>query len=55
MAEKDRPGSKAERGLKYCNTLFAVERGIQDLSDQERARIRTERNEPILEEFHEWL
>ena len=55
MAEKDRPGSKAERGLQYCNALFAVEHDIQDLSDQERARIRTERSEPILEEFHEWL
>ena len=55
MSEKDRLGSKAERGLQYCNALFAIERDIQNLSDTERTRIRDEKSVPILEEFHEWL
>lgn len=55
MSEKDRAGSKAERGLQYCNTLFAIEREIQNLSDEKRTEIRTERSQMLLEEFHTWL
>jgi len=55
MSEKDRTGSKAERGLQYCNALFAIERDIQSLSDEKRMEIRKERSQPLLEEFHTWL
>ena len=55
MSEKDRAGSKAERGLQYCNALFAIERDIQNLSDKERIQVRDERSRPLLQEFREWL
>jgi hypothetical protein len=55
MSEKDRAGSKAERGLQYCNALFAIERDILNLSDEKRTEIRKEKSQPLLEEFHTWL
>jgi len=53
-AEKDKPVA-ASIGLDYCNKLFAIERQIKDISDQERYAKRLELSKPLLDEFYVWL
>lgn len=52
--QKDKPVA-AKIGLDYCNKLFAIERQLRDVSDQERYAKRLELSKPLLEEFHVWL
>ena len=42
-------------GLQYCNKLFDIERSLVDATPQERYRLRLERSQPVLNEFHAWL
>jgi transposase len=53
-AQKDKPVA-AKEGLDYCNRLFAIERQLKDLSDQERYEKRLELMQPLLDDFHVWL
>ena len=53
-AEKDKPVA-ASIGLDYCNKLFAIERQIKDISNQERYSKRLELSKPLLDEFYAWL
>jgi len=55
LAEKDRQGSKAAIGKKYCDKLFDLERRWADLSPQERFEKRQELSKPIADEFFAWL
>jgi len=50
-----RKGTLSEQAITYCNALFAAEREMKELSDEERRRKRLEQEKPILEEFWGWL
>lgn len=41
----------SQKGLDFCNQLFAIEREIKDLSIEERYSIRQERSRPIVDAF----
>jgi transposase len=45
----------AKEGLNFCNQLFAIERDIRHLSNEERYKIRLERSRPVLDDFLIWL
>ncbi len=45
----------AKKGLEFCNRLFAIERDLQDLTPEERWRVRRERSRPVLDAFLAWL
>ena len=49
-----REGSNAERGLVYCNLLFAYEHEFRDLSPEERYEKRLKFSKPVSDEFFEW-
>ncbi len=46
--------SAAYEGVRRIDELYATERQIRTLSDEERTRIRRERAVPPLESLHEW-
>ena len=45
----------AKEGLAFCNRLFAIERGLHDVSPEKRYEVRLERSRPVLDEFLVWL
>ena len=47
--------SVAREAEEYCNRLFAIEKELQDKSDQERYTQRQELEKPVLEAFFGWL
>ena len=51
--EKDQQ-SNTQRGKRYCDRLFAIEREIAGLPPEERLKQRETLAEPVLEEFHDW-
>ncbi len=53
-AQKGKPVA-ASVGLDYCNKLFAIEKQLKDVSDQERYEKRLERSKPLLDDFYGWL
>ncbi len=55
IPEKDRAGTKSQEGLDFCNKLFAVEREIKNLANDEKLQARKDKIQPILDEFHKWL
>jgi hypothetical protein len=44
----------AERGVAYCNALFALEREFVKLTPEERRKARLKKSKPIADEFFEW-
>lgn len=54
LPEKDRRGSNAAVGKRYCDKLFEFERGFADLSPKEKHRKRQELARPVLDEFFAW-
>ncbi len=42
-------------GFEYCNKLFAIERQLTDVSDEERYQQRLQKSKPVFDEFHTWL
>jgi hypothetical protein len=44
----------AERGVAYCNALFALEREFAELTPEKRFEARLEKSKPIADEFFEW-
>ena len=53
--EKQHADLPSRQGLEYCNQLFAIERDLAEATPQERYRLRLERSQPVLNEFHAWL
>jgi len=51
LPEKDREGASAERGKRYCDMLFAIERQLAECSAEERHQKRHELAKPVLDEF----
>jgi hypothetical protein len=54
IPEDKRNGSIAERGLVYCNLLFAFEDEFRDLSSEDRYKKRLEFSKPVSDEFFNW-
>jgi transposase len=52
--QKNKPVA-ASAGLDYCNQLFAIERQLKDLPDNQRYEKRLKMSKPVLEEFYVWL
>lgn len=55
LLEKDREGSNALRGKRYCDRLFELERGYEGLCSDERFKKRQAFSKPLVEEFFAWL
>jgi transposase len=55
IPEKDRDGSGAERGKRYCDKLFLIERQLTDCTAEERYEKRQELAKPLLDEFLSYL
>jgi hypothetical protein len=55
LLEKDREGSNALRGKRYCDRLFELERGFEGLCSNERFKKRQALSKPLAEEFFAWL
>jgi hypothetical protein len=51
LPEDKRDGSNAERGLLYCNLLFAFEDEWRDLTPEERLKRRLEFSKPVSDDF----
>ena len=55
LPEKDREGSIALRGKRYCDRLFELERGFADLSPEKRYEKRLEFSKSLMEKFFAWV
>jgi len=55
LKEKDREGSMAEKGVRYFDKLFEVERKVCSRTPTERYEKRLELAKPVLDEMHIWL
>lgn len=55
ITPNDRASSKAMKGKRYCDALFALEDKLNERTPQERAEKRKDLAEPILTEFRGWL
>jgi hypothetical protein len=55
IAKDKRDGSNAERGLVYCNLMFALEDEFRDLTPEERYSLRLEYSKPVSDEFFDWV
>jgi hypothetical protein len=56
LEEDVRPFHPANKGLGFCNRLFALEKEFkkQDLSPEERCKARQEQSKPIADKFFVW-
>jgi len=45
----------ADEGLAFCNTLFAIERDLHDVTPDARYAGRLQRSRPVLNAFQAWL
>jgi len=45
----------AKDGLEFCNRLFAIERELSKVTDEERYKKRLARSRPVLDAFFAWL
>ncbi|WP_288394919.1 IS66 family transposase [uncultured Vagococcus sp.] len=45
----------ASQGVAYCDKLFQIEKEIKALTDDEKYQSRTEKSQPILDEFWQWI
>lgn len=55
LPEKDREGTPALHGKRYCDKLFELEREFERLSHEERYEKRQALSKPLMEEFFAWL
>ena len=55
LDKNKRDGSNAERGLVYCNLMFALEYDFHDLSPDERYEKRLEESKPVSDDFFNWI
>jgi hypothetical protein len=49
-----RAGLPSQKGLDFCNRLFALEREFENLTTEERYEKRLERSKPLAGEFYAW-
>jgi transposase len=54
LPEKDREGSNALRGKRFCDKLFELEHAFAKLTHTERFEKRQEVSKPVLDEFFTW-
>jgi transposase len=54
LKPEDRPNSNAQKGLDFCNRLFALEKIFENLSPNERQQAREKQSRPIAEAFFAW-
>ena len=45
----------AAQALEYIGALYGIERGLKDLRDQDRQRLRAEKSRPIADALHPWM
>lgn len=45
----------ASQGIEYCNKLFEIERGLKDISGEERKIERLKQERPVLDAFWAWV
>lgn len=55
LPERDRDGSNALRGKRYCDQLFAIEKELEKFSPESRFEERQKRAKPVLDEYLSWL
>jgi len=55
IPEDKRDGSNAERGLVYCNLLFAFEDEFRDLTPEDRYKMRLKYSKPVSDDFFAWV
>jgi transposase len=55
LPEKDREGSNALVGKRYCDALFELERKFENLTPEEKFSKRQKLSKPIIEEFFNWV
>lgn len=55
VTKEQQIGSGALHGKQVCDRLFAIERGLADLTHEERLEKRQELARPVLDEFHRWM
>ena len=54
LPEKDRIGSEALQGKRFCDRLFALERNFEKMSPDERFKARQKQSKPVMDEFFMW-
>ena len=54
IPKEKREESAANKGMKFCNRLFALEREFENLTPEERRLARLEKSKPVSDEFFEW-
>ena len=54
LKPEDRPNSNAQKGLDFCNQLFALEKKFENLEFSERHKERERQSRPIAEAFFAW-
>lgn len=54
LPPEEQKNCASQKGLEYCNALFALERRYETLSPEERHRQRLEQSKPISDAFFEW-
>ena len=52
---RDQGGTEAHTGLKFCQSLFKIERDLQDGTAEARFSGRLERSSVLLDKMHVWL
>jgi hypothetical protein len=55
ISANDRASSKAMKGKRYCDALFALEDKWQSLTPAERYKQRQQQSLALLTEFRQWL
>lgn len=55
LPAKDRKGSLALRGKRYCDALFTIEEQLKSCPAEKRHQKRQELAKPVLDEFAAWL
>ena len=55
LKPKEREGTNALRGKRYCDRLFDIERELAELTPDERYLRRLELAKPVLDDYYAWL
>lgn len=54
MPTEEQNNSPSQKGFAYCDKIFALERGYEQLTPQERHTRRIQQNKPITDAFFKW-
>lgn len=55
LAKQDQAGSLAQKGKRYCDRLFDIEKRLKDVPWEDRYDERQKQAKPVLAEFLSWL